>query len=52
MTQIADNPVDQAEEIIELQEEEAEVTDGHKMYSGQSTMMQTDGLLEGRTPIA
>ena len=51
MTPIAnnDNPVDQAEEIIETQQEEAEATDVHKTYSGQSTMMWIDGLLAGRT---
>ena len=54
MTLIAnnDNPVDQTEEIIETtQQEEAEATDVHKTYSGQSTMMWIDGLLAGRTRI-
>ena len=55
MTLIAnnDNPVDQAEEVIEpTQQEEAEAaTDDHKTYSGQSTMMLIDGLLAGRTRI-
>ena len=55
MTLIAnnDNPVDQAEEIIETtQQEKAEAaTNDHKTYSGQSTMMWIDDLLAGKTQI-